>query len=161
MWRRTGVGVITVVIAAIFTANLPISSFGQKKPARKYNVLFVIADDLRPETGSYGNPLIKTPNIDRIAKGATRFDRAYTQYPLCNPSRTSFLSGRYPTQHKIYNSNDYFRRKYPDWVTLPQYFQKHGYATLRSGKIFHGGIDDQGSWTEGGEPTDPAITERG
>ncbi|HEX6280083.1 MAG TPA: sulfatase, partial [Pyrinomonadaceae bacterium] len=152
-----------VAFAALMPLQLSYHVGAQAKPATKgkYNVLFLISDDLRPELGSYGNPLIKTPNIDRIAKGATKFDRAYTQYPLCNPSRTSFLTGRYPTQHKIYNSNDYFRQTYPDWVTLPQYFQKHGYKTLRSGKIFHGGIDDQVSWTEGGEPTDPAITERG
>lgn len=131
---------------------------GQKK---RYNVLMIISDDLRPELGSYGNKVIRTPNVDRIAARATKFDRAYTQYPLCNPSRTSFLTGRYPTQHKIYNSNDYFRRTYPDWVTLPQYFKQNGYITIRSGKIFHGGIDDQVSWTVGGEPTDPAITERG
>ena len=134
----------------------------QAKPKKpKYNVLMIISDDLRPELGAYGNKIIQTPNVDRIARGAIRFDRAYTQYPLCNPSRTAFLTGRYPTQTKIYNSNDYFRREHPNWVTLPQYFQKNGYVTLRSGKIFHGGIDDQVSWTEGGEPTDPAITERG
>jgi iduronate 2-sulfatase len=150
-----------LLLPVLVVLQVPISLVAQKKPAKKYNVVLIISDDLRPELGSYGNPLIKTPNVDRIAKRATKFDRAYTQYPLCNPSRTSFLTGRYPTQHKIYNSNDYFRRKYPDWVTMPQYFQKNGYVTLRSGKIFHGGIDDQVSWTEGGEPTDPAITERG
>ena len=150
----------TAICLQVFT---PVS-FAQKpstKGLKKYNVLMIIADDLRPELGSYGNKIIKTPNIDRIANGATRFDRAYAQYPLCNPSRSSFLTGRYPTQTKIYNSNDYFRRKFPDWVTLPQYFKQNGYSTLRSGKIFHGGIDDEVSWTEGGEPTDPAITERG
>jgi len=152
-----------VACAALLISLFPVSVIAQKRSPtkRKYNVLFVISDDLRPDVGAYGSTLVKTPGIDRIAKGATKFNKAYTQYPLCNPSRTSFLTGRYPTQHKIYNSNDYFRRKYPDWVTLPQYFQKHGYATLRSGKIFHGGIDDQVSWSEGGEPTDPAITERG
>ncbi|MEZ5426850.1 MAG: sulfatase [Pyrinomonadaceae bacterium] len=134
---------------------------GLSKRAKKFNVLFIIADDLRPELGSYGNQMIKTPNIDRIARQGTRFDRAYAQYPLCNPSRSSLLTGRYPTQTRIYNNNDYFRRTFPDWITLPQYFKQNGYATLRSGKIFHGGIDDQVSWTEGGEPTDPAITERG
>lgn len=153
------------VIFVLGAAFLPISVEAQKsKPSKqkpKYNVLFIAADDLRPETGSYGNPIIKTPNLDRIAARGTRFDHAYTQYPLCNPSRTSLLTGKYPTQTKIYNSNDYFRRTFPDWVTLPQYFKQNGYATLRSGKIFHGGIDDQISWTEGGEPTDPAITERG
>lgn len=146
---------ITVPFAATST---PAQSKAENK---RYNVLMIISDDLRPELPSYGNRIIKTPNIERIAARATRFDRAYTQYPLCNPSRTAFLTGRYPTQHKIYNSNDYFRRTYPDWVTLPQYFRQNGYVTIRSGKIFHGGIDDRVSWTIGGEPTDPAITERG
>ncbi len=129
--------------------------------APKYNVLFISSDDLRPALGSYGNSIIKTPNIDRLAARGTRFDHAYAQYPLCNPSRASLLTGRYPTQTGVLDNNTYFRRKHPDFVTLPQYFKTHGYAALRSGKIFHGGIDDQISWTEGGEPTDPAITERG
>lgn len=151
-------------LALIFQLIVPAIS-AQKKTksgkAKKFNVLFIASDDLRPEIKAYGNDLIQTPNIDRIARKGTKFDHAYAQYPLCNPSRSSLLTGRYPTQTKIYNSNDYFRRDHPDWVTLPQYFKNNGYATLRSGKIFHGGIDDQISWTEGGEPTDPAITERG
>ncbi len=157
-------------LALLFCTALLINSLAPAIPAQKktkpaknkrFNVLFIASDDLRPEIKAYGNSLIQTPNIDRIAARGTRFDRAYSQYPLCNPSRTALLTGRYPTQTRIYNSNDYFRRKFPDWVTLPQYFKNNGYATLRSGKIFHGGIDDQVSWTEGGEPTDPAITERG
>lgn len=142
-----------------------ISTNGQQRPKSatkpKYNVLFIGADDLRPELGAYGVTAIKTPNIDKIAARGTRFDRAYAQYPVCNPSRTSLLTGRYPTQTGVMNNNDYFRRKHPDFVTLPQHFKENGYVTLRTGKIFHGGIDDAVSWTEGGEPTDPAITERG
>src|SRR6266508_5030855 len=126
----------------------------------KYNVLFIISDDLRPELGCYGNPIIKTPNIDSLAARGTRFDHAYAQFPLCNPSRSSLWNGRYPTQTGVMDNNTYFRAKHPDYVTLPQYFQKQGYATLRTGKIFHGGIDDQISWTEGGEPPDPAIINR-
>src|SRR3954471_3093450 len=134
---------------------------GSAAPKSKYNVLFIIADDLRPELGAYGNTLIKTPHIDKLAARGTRFDRAYAQYPLCNPSRTSLLNARYPTQTGVMDNNTSFRVKHPDYVTLPQYFKTQGYATLRTGKIFHGGIDDEVSWTEGGEPTDPAITERG
>jgi arylsulfatase A-like enzyme len=144
-----------------------VGAFGQaaaaqtKNGKKKYNVLFIIADDLRPELGAYGVDGIKTPNIDALAKRSTRFDRAYTQYPVCNPSRSSFLTGRYPTETKVLNNNDYFRRIDPTTITLPQHFKNNGYVTLRTGKIFHGGIDDQVSWTEGGEPTDPNITERG
>lgn len=153
-----------LLLAASFVQILTVPTPSQSKTnttKKRLNVLMIIADDLRPELPSYGVSNIKTPNIERIAARATRFDRAYAQYPLCNPSRSSFLTGRYPSQTGIYNSNDYFRRKFPDWITLPQYFKQNGYVTLRSGKIFHGGIDDQVSWTEGGEPTDPAITERG
>src|SRR5438876_2195266 len=118
----------------------------------KYNVLFIISDDLRPELGSYGNPIVKTPNIDSLAKRGTRFNHAYAQFPLCNPSRSSLLNGKYPTQTGVMDNNTYFRVAHPDYVSLPQYFKTHGYATLRTGKIFHGGIDDMVSWTEGGEP---------
>src|SRR5260370_29157659 len=124
--------------------------------ASRYNVLFIISDDLRPELGAYGNKIIKTPNIDDLAARGTRFDHAYAQFPLCNPSRSSLLGGHYPTQTGIMDNNTYFRAKHPGYVTLPQYFQKNGYATLRTGKIFHGGIDDQISWTHGGEPPDPS-----
>ena len=130
-------------------------------PKKRLNVLFLIADDLRPELGGYGNRGVKTPNIDRLAARGVRFDRAYAQYPLCNPSRTSLLTGRYPTETGVMDNNTYFRAAHPDWVTLPQHFKNNGYATLRTGKIFHGGIDDEVSWTEGGETVDPAIVNRG
>ncbi len=145
----------------LFAALGPAAVAQSKNGKPKYNVLFIIADDLRPELGAYGVAGIKTPNIDALAKRSTRFDRAYAQYPVCNPSRASFLTGRYPTETKVLNNNDYFRRIDPSTVTLPQHFKNNGYVTLRSGKIYHGGIDDQVSWTEGGEPTDPNITERG
>ena len=151
--------------AAVILSILPL--FALKTNAQttarkpKFNVLFIASDDLRPELGTYGVAGIKTPNVDKIAARGTRFDRAYAQYPVCNPSRASLLTGKYPTETKVLNNNDYFRRIDPTTVTLPQYFKNNGYATLRSGKIFHGGIDDEVSWTEGGEPTDPNITERG
>ena len=150
---------LAVCVAALLTGPLlPRAPLAAAAP--KYNVLFIISDDLRPTLGCYGNPIIKTPNIDALAARGMRFDRAYAQFPLCNPSRSSLLNGRYPTQTGIMDNNTYFRGKHPEYVTLPQYFQKNGYATLRTGKIFHGGIDDQVSWTEGGETPDPAIINR-
>jgi arylsulfatase A-like enzyme len=117
----------------------------------RYNVLFIASDDLRPELGCYGNRLIKTPHLDRLASWGVRFERAYAQYPLCNPSRTSLLTGRYPTQTGVMDNETWFRAAHPDFVSLPQHFKAHGYASLRVGKIFHGGIDDTDAWTEGGE----------
>ena len=153
----TGV-VISIICSSVFAGSVTAQT-GKQKP--KYNVLFIISDDLRPELGAYGVDGIRTPNIDRLASRSTRFDRAYAQYPVCNPSRSSLLTGWYPTETKVLNNNDYFRKFNPDVVTLPQYFMQNGYSTLRVGKIFHGGIDDPLSWTEGGEPPDPNITERG
>jgi arylsulfatase A-like enzyme len=96
--------------------------------------------------------MVKSPNLDALARSGVRFDRAYCQYPLCNPSRTSMLTGRHPTTTGVLNNQDYFRTAHPDWVTLPEHFKRNGYATLRTGKIFHGGIDDRQSWTEGADP---------
>jgi arylsulfatase A-like enzyme len=119
--------------------------------AKKMNVLFILSDDLRTELGAYGGKA-KTPNLDRLAQQGVRFERAYCQYPLCNPSRSSMLTGRHPTTTNVYGNTDWFNGMHPDWVSLPKYFKQQGYVTLRSGKVFHGGIDDFTAWTQGGEP---------
>jgi arylsulfatase A-like enzyme len=136
-----------VVWSPYYQRRLPVVA--AQKP--KYNVLFLISDDLRPTLGSYGDKIVKTPNLDKLAAQGVRFDRAYAQYPLCNPSRSSLLTGKYPTQTSILDNEYYFRALHPELVSLPQHFKANGYVTLRSGKIFHGGIDDTDSWTEGGE----------
>lgn len=126
------------------------SSCATQKP--RYNVILIASDDLRAVLGVYGNKIVKTPNLDRLAARGIRFDRAYTQYPLCNPSRSSLLTGKYPTQTEVMDNEHYFRALHPELVSLPQHFKANGYASLRAGKIFHGGIDDTDAWTEGGEP---------
>lgn len=117
------------------------------------NVLFIAIDDLRTEVGVYGALRALTPNIDKLAREGVKFDRAYAQYPLCNPSRVSLLTGRYPRTSELYGNRDWFNAWYPDWVSLPKHFKQHGYTTIRSGKIFHGDvIDDAAAWTIGGVP---------
>jgi uncharacterized sulfatase len=118
------------------------------------NVLLIIVDDLRTELGCYGRPEVHTPNIDRLAAQGVRFDRAYCQYPICNPSRTSFLTGLRPETTQVFSNDLYFRDKLPDVVTLPELFKKNGYRTVSIDKVFHAGgklaghDDRERSWSE-------------
>ena len=129
-----------------------LASPGSAAAASRPNVVIFMSDDLRPELGCYGVEGIKTPNIDRLAKQSVRFERAYVQFPLCNPQRASLFSGRYPTATGVLDNNTFLLGRHPDLVTLPLYFKQHGYTTLRSGKTFHGGFDHTEAWTQGGEP---------
>jgi iduronate 2-sulfatase len=138
---------VSVLLVSVVT---PLTFASDSTPM---NVLFISIDDLRTEVGAYGATRAITPNIDRLAAEGVKFDRAYTQYPLCNPSRISMLTGRYPRTSEMYGNRDWFNAWYPDWVSLPKYFKQHGYTTIRSGKIFHGDvIDDAAAWTVGGVP---------
>ena len=115
----------------------------------QYNVLFIIVDDLRPLSGYYGYPEIHTPNIDRLAQHGMVFNRAYCQYPVCNPSRASMLTGLRPETVGVLDNFADFRETVPEAVTLPQHFKAHGYHSLSIGKITHGAmaLRDTRSWS--------------
>jgi len=114
----------------------------------RLNVLFIAVDDLRPELGCYGNQRVGSPNIDRLAKRGVAFRRAYCQQAVCSPSRTSLLTGLRPDSTKVYDLQTHFRDTVPRVVTLPQHFKNHGYRVVGMGKIYHGGLDDELSWSE-------------
>ncbi|UUO07787.1 sulfatase [Blastopirellula sp. J2-11] len=108
------------------------TSWGQRP-----NVLFIAVDDLRVQLGCYGDSIAQTPNIDKLAQRGMLFERAYCQQALCNPSRTSVMTGCYPHALQIWDLPTHFRQLYPDIVTLPEFFQGHGYFTQNIGKIYH------------------------
>lgn len=111
------------------------------------NVLFIASDDMRPQLGCYGDPIVKSPNIDKLASRGMVFERSYVQQALCSPSRISMLSGRYPATTQIFEIGRTLRTTMPDITTLPQHFKNNGYDTRSIGKIYHVGIDDDASWT--------------
>lgn len=117
------------------------------------NVLLLILDDLGPALGCYGDVLARTPCIDRLAATGICFERAYTQIPVCNPSRASVLTGLRPDQIRVYDQTRHFRDAKPDLITLPQRFRQEGYFCARVGQAFQSqadgdkALDDSPSWT--------------
>jgi iduronate 2-sulfatase len=104
--------------------------------APRPNVLLIMADDLRTEVASYGSPAL-TPNLSRLAARSVQFNRAYCQQAVCNPSRSSMLTGRRPDSLGVWCNSVHFRQPNPEITTLPLWFKEHGYTTRCTGKIFH------------------------
>ena len=129
-----------------FLCQLFTSSYSNK------NVLFIISDDMRPDLRVYHRenaptpvgPTMHTPNLDLLASNSLLLTRAYVQFPLCTPSRSSMLTGRRPETIQVYALSDEFRDA-GNFTTLPQFFKENGYFSTGIGKVFHGD-DDELSW---------------
>ena len=120
--------------------------------AAKPNVLLIVADDLNCAIQPYGDSHAKTPNLNRLASRGVVFNRAYCQQAVCNPSRSSFLTGLRPSTVGVDDLRKSFRDTAPNGktlVTLPQHFKNHGYFCQNIGKLFHnmGETQDRQSWS--------------
>lgn len=114
------------------------------------NVLFIIADDMKPTIGCFGDTTAITPFMDQLGKSCTIFNRAYCQQALSGPTRASLLTGLRPNDTGVTELNTWMRAKNPDIITLPQIFKNAGYETRGVGKIFHGDKNsaDSLSWSK-------------
>ena len=134
----------------------PALLLGRKSSAgARPNVLFIASDDMNNNLGCYGHPLVKSPNLDRLAARGVRFDRAYCQYPVCGPSRVSLMTGLRPDTTRVFDNQIAVRDTLPEAVTLPQLFRNHGWLSVRAGKMYHMDVpgsvgtdkwDDPPSW---------------
>jgi len=145
-----------ILLAILFLLSFCVFSQQKKKP----NVLFIIADDLTTTAlGTYGNEVAQTPAIDQLASESTLFTHAYSQYPVCGPSRASMMFGYYPTATTTYGYVSGREQVGPSRPSLAELFKQNGYFTARVSKIYHMGVpgdietgsdgqDDAASWTE-------------
>ncbi len=142
-----------VMLVFVMTAFAGYAGAAETRP----NVLFIISDDLNNDVGCYGDPRVKTPNIDRLAEQGVLFNRAYCQFPLCGPSRNSMLTGLYPNSSGVLGNRTIFRQFIPSHIPMPHAFRLEGYFSARIGKLYHYGVprcvgtdgdDDPASWEQ-------------
>ncbi len=149
--KAAGAALATALPAAKAAAQQPATSNQQPatRSRRPLNVLFFMSDDMRPELASYNSRFnAHSPNIDSLGAHGVRFDRNYCQFPLCNPSRSSLFTGHLPRETNVLGNRTPVVKEHPEWITLPHLFRQNGYTTLRTGKLFHAGLDDPQAWTD-------------
>lgn len=130
--------------------------------ADRPNVLLIMVDDLRDYGGAFTKNVVKTPNLDRLRARGTTFERAYVQYPVCNPSRSSMMTGLRAEQTGIVGNDTLLRGRLPDVVTLPQLCKNAGWQSHAFGKLYHLGggkdLDARQAWMDTGKSWHTAQT---
>ena len=135
------------LFAAALVLGLSLDAFAAEPQP---NVLFIVCDDLNTHVSTSGYPHIQTPAFDELAAAGMTFRRAYCQYPVCGPSRASFLHGLYPQSTGILDNKSDIREVRGGTVSMPQRFKESGYWTGAVGKVFHNEKIDPGevAWNE-------------
>ena len=148
-------------ILCIFLACAGLARAEERPP----NILFLAADDLRPQFGCYGRDEMITPHVDALAARGMVFEHAYCQAAVCRATRASLMLGLRPDRHRVPcrraegsngSRHQHFRDHLPDIVTLPQQFMRHGYHAQSFGKIFHGAFKVRDKWNDPASWSEPA-----
>lgn len=134
-WAARPLPLLLAAAVLVLLPRLASAQSGAKTP--RPNVLFIAVDDLNTHLSVYGNKIVKTPNIERLARRGIVFGRAYCQLPWCNPSRASLLSGRRPDTTRVVDLDTPPRTHLPGVTLLPEHFKRNGYFSARVGKIYH------------------------
>ncbi|PQB07700.1 hypothetical protein BST83_11430 [Polaribacter filamentus] len=139
---------LTVFLIVTACNNAKKNEQKQDIPKTDKNVLFIVIDDLNNTLGTYGHPIVKTPNIDNLAGMGVQYNNAYCNFAVCGPSRSSFLTGLRPETINVIDNNTPLQPLLGDKVTLPYLFKQNGFETIGLGKIFHrmGEYDDTKAW---------------
>lgn len=148
-----------LVLLLAWGLGLPLTRGAEGASAGRTNVLLIMSDDLRDFGGAYTRAVAKTPNLDRLAARGVRFERAYAQYPVCNPSRVSLLTGLRCEQTGIVGNQEFFRARLPEVVTFPQLLRQRGWTTRSFGKILHAANTSESvrpEWLDQGKSWDRA-----
>tara|TARA_R100001369_G_scaffold92225_1_gene136283 strand:- start:7939 stop:9465 length:1527 start_codon:yes stop_codon:yes gene_type:complete len=170
---KMGKLLLSLLMIGFFAGHAQQGNTEKKIKNNKPNVLFIIADDLTATAiSSYENQAAHTPNIDQLAAQGVKYTRAYTQYPVCGPSRASLMFGYYPNATTTYGYVSGRENVGPSRKSLSQLFKDNGYYTARVSKIYHMGVpidietgsngqDDEASWTERFNSQGPEWTAEG
>lgn len=139
--------VIVAVVIVLFSISTGYTV--KEQPDKKPNILFIMVDDLVPALGCYGNEVVQSPHIDKLASEGVQFSQAFCNVPVCGASRASILTGirpHYPDRFITFTSRA--DKDYPSAITLPKLLKENGYYTISNGKIFHDADDSENSWSE-------------
>jgi len=142
---------VFALVISLFGCSGQKGKTGSSTEQRDMNLLFIVVDDLNTTLGCYGHPVVQTAHIDRLAASGIQFNHAYCNFAVCNPSRSSFLTGMTPETTTIQDNRVSLQSVIGDWVTMPALFKQNGYYTMSLGKIFHGNKpehNDMEAWDE-------------